>query len=308
MPLTASALRDRNLPGLARFVEDAGGLVALEITTGVAHARIFLQGAHLTEWQPVGEAPVLFLSSRSRFVAGQPIRGGVPVIFPWFGPRADDLQAPPHGFARTAEWALETLDIAADQTIRVTLRMNENEATRSACPQPFTLRYRFAIGAELSMSLEVENGSDTPLHFEEALHTYFAVSDVRHVAVSGLAGAEFIDKTDAFRRRRHEIDPLTFSGETDRVFVNTTAVCLLDDPGLNRRITIEKSGSASTIVWNPWAARTLALGDLRPEEWPNMLCIESGNVAENAISLPPGETHTMSVRIALAPIVREPAA
>ena len=273
--------------------------MALEISTGLAHATLFLQGAHLASWQPVGEAPNLFLSSRSPFAEGRPIRGGVPVIFPWFGAHANDSAAPAHGLARTAIWELEALDVQPDQTVTVVLRMELPEKTSAWWQNACTVRHRLSIGADLVLALEVENRSEGTFVFEEALHTYFAVSDVRHTSVHGLAGAEFLDKTQGFQRCRHEADPLTFSGETDRIFVNTTASCSLDDPGLHRRIRVEKSGSASTVVWNPWAARALALSDLGPDQWPAMLCIESGNIGENAVRLAPGETHVMEVRVSV---------
>src|SRR5687767_14985434 len=103
MPQTASDLHAFELPGLASFSPHSDGLTVLDVTTGLGQARLFLQGAHLAAWQPVGHAPLLFLSGSSHFSRGKSIRGGVPVIFPWFGPRAGHPAAPPHGFVRTAD-------------------------------------------------------------------------------------------------------------------------------------------------------------------------------------------------------------
>src|SRR4051794_17302365 len=99
---SAADLRHFEIPGAAVFVEHPGGLVSLEINTPIATGRIFLHGAHIAAWQPAGAAPVLFMSRQSHFAPGKAIRGGVPLIFPWFGARAGDAKAPQHGFARTA--------------------------------------------------------------------------------------------------------------------------------------------------------------------------------------------------------------
>lgn len=300
MPQTAADLRPLELPGLATFAEQPGGLLALDLTTGLGRARLFLQGAHLAAWQPVGHAPVLFLSASSHFTPGKAIRGGIPVIFPWFGARSGDSAAPQHGFVRSADWSVEALDIAPDQTITLVLRIEDSESSRGSWPHRFTLRYRLTIGTTLRVELEVENRGAEAFRFEEALHTYLVVSDVRQVALTGLGETEFIDKVDAFTRKRHGSKPLTFAGETDRVFLNTTASCVVDDPGLHRRIVIEKTGSASTVVWNPWQDKARALADFGDDEWPQMLCVETANTADNSVTLPPGATHTMTVRLSLA--------
>lgn len=298
---SAADLRHLELPGQAIFTDHPGGLVALDIHTSAATGRIFLHGAHIAAWQPAGAAPVLFMSAQSQFAPGKAIRGGVPLIFPWFGARAGDAKAPQHGFARTATWAVETLTAAADQAVTVVLRLDDSETTRASWPHAFTARLRVTFGATLVMSLEVDNRSSAPLQFEEALHTYLAVSDVENVAIRGLENTEFIDKVDAFTRKRLSPDPLFLSGETDRVFVNTEATCSADDGPLRRRIVVEKTGSRSTVVWNPWAAKAKAMADFGDDEWPHMLCIETANAGENTVTLAPGATHAMTATIRVEP-------
>ena len=294
---TAADFRRFEIPGTAVFTDHPGGLVALEITAPGATGRLFLHGAHVTDWQPKGGDPVLFMSSGSHFAPAKAIRGGVPLIFPWFGARAGDAKAPQHGFARTASWAVESIGASPDQSIAVVLRLDDSGQTRASWPFAFTARFRVTFGSTLTMALEVENRSGEPIQFEEALHTYLVVSDVQKVAVRGLEDTEFIDKVDATARKRLGSDPLTFTGETDRVFLNTTATCTLEDPGYRRRIVVEKSGSNSTVVWNPWIAKAKAMADFGDDEWPRMLCIETANADENAVTLTPGATHTMAAMV-----------
>jgi glucose-6-phosphate 1-epimerase len=251
-------------------------LESVIVSTPEAEGEIYLQGAHVARWTPRGERPVLFLSSKSSFEPGKAIRGGVPVIFPWFGPRSDGKPGPAHGLARTA------------------LCERDGEAFRLKVEQ-FQLRYVVRMGAALEMSLEVTNESPSAARFEEALHTYLAVGDVRQVSVTGLENVEYLDKTDGFKRKTQSADPLRLSRATDSVYLNTTATCEVTDPVWNRRIMVEKTGSASTVVWNPWSG----MADLGPDEWQGMICVETANVGEDAVTLPAGGTHRMTATIRL---------
>lgn len=281
------------IPGVARFEQGAGGLPRLRVTTDGAEADVYLHGGHVTHFQPRGTGPVLFLSARSKFGAGAAIRGGVPVIFPWFGARAGDPAAPAHGFARTAAWGVESVERAADGAVTAVLRLEPDEAMRAVWPHAFVLRHRVRVGAALDMTLELENRSSAPLVFEEALHTYLAVADVRQITVTGLAGTRYVDKTAAMAMRLQGAEPLRLTGETDSVYLATRAACVLDDPRGGRRLVVEKDGADTTVVWNPWAAKAKAMSDLGDEEWPSFVCVETANAADDRVTLAPGGRHAM---------------
>ena len=230
------------------------------------------------------------MSKRSHFADGKPIRGGVPVIFPWFGPRAGHPDSPAHGFARTRTWGPESVIEQPDGVIVLTLRLESDDASRAVWPGDWVLRLRVTVATTLTMELEIENTGETPLRCEEALHTYFSVSDVQKIEVSGLNGVEYVDRLDSSRKRQ-ESEPICFASETDRTYVNTASDCAILDPGLSRRIVIEKSGSSATVVWNPWIAKAKAMPDFGDDEWPFMVCVETGNMAENALEIAPGARH-----------------
>src|SRR5690606_20141531 len=90
MAATPAAELQSRFPDV-RFDQGNGGLTRIVVDTDEAEAHVYLHGAHVTHYQPRGgrqqQSPVLMLSNRSHFQTGKPIRGGVPVIFPWFGPR-----------------------------------------------------------------------------------------------------------------------------------------------------------------------------------------------------------------------------
>jgi glucose-6-phosphate 1-epimerase len=275
----------------------AGGLERARVSGARAGGELYLQGAHLTQWQPHGPAPVLFLSRRAVYAPGKAIRGGVPIVFPWFGPHATDRHAPMHGFARARRWRLVTYGPGPDGAVVLELALEDDEATRALWPSTFSLRYRVSVGDALSLALEVVNTSPAPFTFEAALHTYLATGDVAAVSITGLEETLYIDKVDAMARKRHGPAPLRLTAETDRVFLGTRARCVVTDPALGRRLVVDKAGSATTVVWNPWSAKTAAIADLEPDDWRRMVCVETANAADDAVTLAPGARHVMSATI-----------
>jgi glucose-6-phosphate 1-epimerase len=229
------------------------------------------------------------------------------VCFPWFGPKQGDPAAPAHGFARLKEWKLEGNAAGPDGAGVVTLRLESDEETRRLWPHDFALRLRVTFGRALEMRLELENRGQEALAAEEALHTYFAVGDVRQVTIRGLEGATYIDKTDAMKEKPQD-GPIRITSETDRVYLRTTATVAVEDPSWNgprqkgRRILIAKEHSTDTVVWNPWIAKARAMADFGDEEWPGMLCVDTCNVKEQAVRLSPGESRVMTARIEVQPL------
>jgi glucose-6-phosphate 1-epimerase len=277
------------IAGIVEFAESDEGLAKAVVSRAGMTGELYLQGAQVTAWQPAGGRPVIFTSSHAVFAPGKAIRGGVPVIFPWFGPHPTDPKAPQHGVARTATWRLDRVD-AANEAITFEL---------SLATPGFTLAYRIAFGADLALSLTARNTGDQPASFEEALHTYFAVSDIERVAVTGLETSTHIDKTAHFARVAPTGAPLTLAKETDSVYLGVPDRLRIDDPGLKRRIVIDKTGAASAIVWNPWPEKAAAMSDLGADNWRGFICVETGNVADDKIDLPAGATHEMGTRISV---------
>ena len=283
----------QKLPDSVRMEQGQGGLRRLVIRTTYADAEIYLHGAHVTHFQPRGQKPVLFMSEKSMFEPGKPIRGGVPICFPWFGARQDGQPGSPHGFARLMEWELVSAELTKDGGVEIHLRLASNEATRAMWPGEFVADYRIKVGATLGLELSVKNTGGQPLRIEEALHTYLAVSDARQVSIEGLAGTSYFTAVGTPRTERESTAPIRITAETDRIYFNTQSTCVAHDPGLQRRLVVEKTGSDATVVWNPWIAKAKAMPDFGDDEWPFMLCIETCNVRENAVTIAPGQSHAI---------------
>ena len=286
------------LPNSVQIVAGHGGLPCVQVRHPVAEADLYLQGAHLTHFKPAGAHPVLFLSGKSLFLEGKPIRGGVPLIFPWFGARQDDPKSPMHGFARNLPWELvEATESAEGVTLR--LRLVSGQQTLALWAHPFVAEFEVVVGQKLGLVFSVSNPGPDAFEFEEALHTYFQVADVRAVRVTGLENTVFLDKTDGFARKQEGTAPIAITAETDRIYLETESACVIADAG--RRIRIGKSGSRTTVLWNPWVAKSAAMADFGDDEWPSMLCIETANTHPAPVNLPPGATHRMTAEIEVHP-------
>ena len=284
------------MASVARFEAGGGGLTRLVVHSAAADADLYLHGAHVTAYTPVGEKPVLFMSAKSLFSPTKAIRGGVPICFPWFGPKPGDPKAAAHGFARLMEWTVDSLAQTADG-IAVTLALQSDDATRAQWPADFTACYTVTFGPVLKLALAVTNNGSAAFQYQGAFHTYLNVGDVRQISVTGLEGTIYLDKMNKSARTPQGSDAIHFTGETDRVYLATQSECIIHDPVLGRQIHIAKTGSDSTVVWNPWIKKTQGMSDLGQDEWPKLVCVETCNVGEHAVNLAPAATHVMTATV-----------
>lgn len=292
------------IPGHLWF-DQHDALTRVQVQLASGSATVYLHGAHLTHWQPAGQEPVIFVSANSDFADGKAIRGGVPICFPWFGPRSDGKPGPSHGYARIQEWELgfAALVPGADgDHIYLTFVSYPNDLSKSFGFDNLRVAYEVIVGKTLTMRLTVFNGGAEPVVIEEALHTYFAISDVRNTPLTGLESSEFRDKTDGMKVKTTPAGPLRLTGETDRVFPANTATVQIHDEGNNRVISVEKTNSATTVVWNPWSEVAAKLADLPDDAWPGFVCVETANTATDAITLEPGKSHAMQCVVSVAAV------
>jgi len=291
-------LRQFEIPGRVAFACDRVGVAKINVTTGQSMAEIYLLGAHVTGFQKNGEPPLLFMSRLSRFAAGQPIRGGVPICFPWFGPREGGGV---HGFARLTEWEL----VATGATpAGVTLCFRLPPTAAGAAWPPFDTEFAVTVSDRLTMELITANRSpDRPFEFENCLHTYFAVGDIRQVSLTGLQATPFLDHAAGAvgARRDGEDSPLCITKETNRVYLGTAGAVEIHDENLKRTIRVEKFNSRSTVVWNPWTTQKMP-DDFDPAEHQRMVCVESGNVKQNKLLLPAGRPAALKVVLSSRPL------
>lgn len=298
-----STLDAAELPPGVTLREGGGGMPVLDVSTPACTGQVHLHGAHVVAWTPTGEQPVLWCSEQSRFAPDAPIRGGVPICAPWFGPGRDGTKTPAHGYFRVATWTLAgAREEGADIVLQFTLTgAREQDLPGSeAAPADLEATYTVRMGRDLSLSLEIVTPTQ-PLDLENALHAYLAVGDVRTTTILGLDGARYADKAPGGRAVNAQSGPVEFKRETDRVY-SSTEVVTVHDPQMGRRLVISKEGSNSTIVWNPWERKAEQLPDFGDDEWTGMLCVEPGNALKGLVHLQPGDRHTLSATVAVVPL------
>ncbi|CAM3641029.1 putative glucose-6-phosphate 1-epimerase [Pseudomonas reidholzensis] len=293
---------------MANFKVDTelhGELNCWRISSAHAELLIAQQGAQILSYQRIGEPPLLWLSDQAIFRPGKSVRAGVPVCWPWFGNlqrnpqsvqkmyKAD--QAPAHGLARGRDWQLRGVEEIAG-ALRIEFELPEAQGDLPGWPHEVELKLLIELGEQLTVTLTSYNlGSDT-VTISQALHSYFAVSDVRQARVEGVEGLGYIE-TLADWEQREQAGALAFAGETDRIYLDTPEQLSIVDPQWQRRITLRSSGSRSAVIWNPWTERAKELPDMADDGWQRMLCIETANVWDDVVELKPGASHELSVVI-----------
>lgn len=281
------------LPNLLYFKELSSEILVAQIDSPLATATISLYGGHVIDWWPKHQkTSVLWASNPKTFAMGKAIRGGIPICWPWFGGHPTSSQHPSHGYARISPWDMVSTELMSDGAIRISLAMQSSEMSLSHFPISIRLAVQITVGEQLTVELTTTNESNREILLTEGLHTYFNVDDVSAIQVLGLEGAQYVDLVCGNVTATQE-GPLRFNGEVGRVFTNSTEICEIVDPGFARRITIEKTGSLSTAVWNPWAQTAAKMDDLGSASWRNMVCVESANALSNSIRVGPSTFHVM---------------
>jgi glucose-6-phosphate 1-epimerase len=285
--------------GITQY-EDEHGLHFLSVENSQATATIALQGAHVMHWQPKSASqPVLWLSSNARYTEGRSIRGGIPICWPWFGAHPTDSSYCPHGFARVIPWKVLQTCILANGATRLLLEMTHTEVTKKQLSYDYRFVLAITIGETLRLEMMTTNLASHPFMIGEAFHTYFNISDIDHIQITGLENLVFSDKVAGYERNVQH-GPIKFNSEFDRVYINSRRDCVIHDEKFERKIRVTKSCSHTTIIWTPWAEKASQMGDMGTvNEWRQMICLESANAMENSVTIYPNETHTMVTEYSL---------
>lgn len=269
----------------------ANGLDYVEVNTALCQARIFLQGAQIDYFQPVGKPPLLWVSSADDYQPGNGIRGGVPVCWPWFG-MSSEVNFPQHGFARTRIWALESVEMR-NQLVDLRFSLKISEQDKIYWPHNTEVSVLFTLSDTLSISLVNTNLGDETVTLTQALHSYFPIEDIHQLKASGFSGSKYIEFAQG--PYPQTTDEVLFDRETDRVYTDLSPVQLLHTP--QGTIEVSRENSQSAVLWNPWIEKSQRLGRFNPEDYLTMVCLEAANVLEDKVVLAPGETHCLVTHI-----------
>lgn len=294
------------------------GLPTLLIDTPLARCELSLQGAQVLSFIPKAEGRDLLWCSPARLTPGRPVRGGIPICWPWFSRQGRPASSAQHGFARRMAWHLGSStetpgSLTAPHSVEIELQLTAPEGgwPEPDWPEACDARVCISITDALCVRLMTFNEGREPVRLTQALHTYLSVGDVRRVHLSGLKGLEYLDNLQGLRRFRQVTDwrfgtqPDDGSASIpacDRIYLRTGAEHVLHDPILQRQIRIASPGNASTVVWNAGPQGILALGDVPAEAWPGYLCVEAAHcLPDEAMELPPGARAELTQTLSAPP-------
>ncbi|MEO1857887.1 MAG: D-hexose-6-phosphate mutarotase [Rubritalea sp.] len=293
----APTLSKKHLIPFELWYEDfAPGYPTIRISNAHASATIALHGAHVIDWIPRDQEPVIFTSREAIFTEGKAIRGGIPICWPWFGAHPNDQSMPAHGVARNRFWQLASSH-STEEFTEVTLQLNTQ--TIDICQDDTSVSLTIRVGQSLSLALKTTNNGNTPVTIGGALHSYFYVSDIGKTTLSGLENSTYLDALDGTTKLQE--GSIHFKSEVDTVYLQTDKTVVIHDPGFKRDITVEKTGSLSTVVWNPWTEKSKSLADLADDEFHDFVCVETSNALEDVYNLAPGAEHSLTATISAIP-------
>ncbi|MFM5382793.1 D-hexose-6-phosphate mutarotase [Aeromonas veronii] len=283
----------RPLTANCKLANNAAGLPVLTINNDYAKAEISLFGAHVLSYQRHGEPASIWLSDKAVLDGSKPVRGGIPICWPWFGPAPARVGSgkPSHGFARTTLWMLDGVSDHADGTL-VHLSLRDSDATRALWDHPFELELDVLVGKELSLVLTTRNTGSQPLTYSGALHTYLQISAPEAVSVSGL-GEPYADKLTGQDAKQQ--GALTLSGPLDRVYWQPEALVKVQDG--ERETRVVSGNHDSVVVWTPWLEGATAMADMSDDGYRTMLCVEAAIAGEAGVTVAPDEEHSLSTVI-----------
>ena len=287
-----------SIEGEVGFAELEEDMAFITVSNKFADADICLYGAQVTSFRPQKTMEILWMSPESNFSEGIPIRGGIPVCFPWFGPHKTDPEKPQHGFARLMYWnVIETASLANGET-KVVLQLKSDAETKKYWNHDFRADIIIIIGKTLSIDLKITNTSELPFDYTTALHTYYNVSSVEEITIEGLQNTRYYNQLDG-EEYVQDSPLLEIKNAETRHYLETENNCIINDPVFRRRIKVAKSGSKVTTVWNPGEEACLKISDIPDDGYHSFVCIEAVNAFNNVITLSPGKSHVTSAFIGL---------
>jgi len=285
-------------------------LDAIKVVHPLFNATLLLQGAQLIEFSPKNNQfeNMLWLSPSAQYKHGKPIRGGIPICWPWFGnldknPVAiqDQVKQQPsasaHGFARSLPWELKNINEGCHH-IEITLLLSGNSVSKEVWPFEFELEAKFVFSNTLELALTTKNVGKERFCISQALHTYLPTQDINSSYIHNTHKLEYIDALDNWGQKQQS-GKIQFTEETDRLyfFDDTNYSLRLETP--NHSLLINNRNSQSAVIWNPWVEKSKRLSQFDPLDFKTMLCIETANVLDDSRSINPGNESSISVELRL---------
>lgn len=280
-----------------QFSEGFSGLAKAELCYREARLELYLQGAHVTRYQPAANHEVLWMSDTAVYAPGKVLRGGIPLCWPWFGPHPKNSDRPQHGYARRSRFSVLSTSADAESTSMI-LALDPAAAPYPEWQDRAQLEVEFRLSDSLWMEMRTFNVSDSALTLSNAWHTYFSISGRDRVTLPGVTGLTYLDKPQRYKQLQ-QTDAIAIRGEIDRVYLVPPPEIELLDSARQTKTSISTWGNQNLVVWNPGEANAKTMADFDDRGFEQMLCIEPANALDQSIQLKPGECHRLGQKITL---------
>jgi len=280
--------------------EPEPGFPVLEVKTSVSEATIALHGAQVLTWTLTGHPPVLYVSPKAKMTEGIPLRGGIPICWPWFNEHPEDSTLPKHGFARNRFWELVSGEAFGKEATLV-FKLCSDEETKQMFPYDFELTATIRVSDKLRVKLNMKNTGEEIYRVSSALHTYLSIGNIERIQLEGVKGSHYMDQLSDQTEAQYQEKNLQIKEEVDRIYQSMSSV-LVRDLDRHRSVFVDKAGSRSTVIWNPWKEKSKSLSDLPDKGYLEFVCVECANAGTDKPTLRPNSSHNVETVIGLRPL------
>ena len=236
---------------------------------------VYLLGGVVTSYVN-GGVEYIAVRPDAKMDGSKPISGGLSHCWPQFGP--GDIQQ--HGFARNVNWTVKEMSDTS-----VVLELAPSDYTKEMWDKEFLCTFSVDLASDqLSTKMLVENKGEEAFDFQAALHSYFTVSSLENLEITGsFEGKEFLNKmVDGGVMQTEDRSSITITEEYDRVYQGVSDPAL-KDVGTGKILSVlNTAGWEDTVLWNPYGDEGMGFN--------NFVCVES--VKFDSVALEGGSSWT----------------
>lgn len=292
-------------------IEDGPKGLCLRVDTQHSTLLLSLFGGHVLSYiNKADNNERLWLSKHAVFDGKTPIRGGIPICWPWFSNHHLEPSFPSHGFVRTQMFDLIDISetLSGQNVVQSQLTLSPKQLDLFGYKN-IQMKLIIEISSTLNINIISMNNSNEIMPITQALHSYFRIENIASTLLKGVE-TDYDDKPSITFGLKAPIY-YTFDGEVDRIHkhdhnnfsqpqsieISSTATC--PEHEQITTIKIRQCGHDSTVVWNPWKEKSISMKDMENEGYATMLCIEAANTqnAELPLQLAPNQIHKLSQQI-----------
>lgn len=255
---------------------------------------VHLHGATIISWRCAGEE-MLFLSKHAVFDNLKAIQGGIPIVFPKFGPWK---YGPHHGFARVLRWKLE-MPPKKDKhgNVFAVFVLEHNELSQAMWNIMFKLVYTIRLEeSALHVDLSVHNTDKITFGFNCLLHNYLLTPEVTRSGIIGVQNLNYWDKVKGCEDTERN-EEVFIRENIDRIYNDVPNEIVIGNMAGSRTLMVKTFNFPDVVIWNPWKDKAKSVYNLGDNEYRKFICVEPGRVKHDAV-LKPGQSFECSQIIA----------